>query len=322
MKKILILTLAVIVLITSIFTACSKKDDGSSTEGLENSDNDYGFETEAVTDEDGNEVTDENGDVVTTEIAVKYEGGKAYKLDDNGEKVTDSKGKYVTVKYDKSSTGTGSTTRTVDESATLATNPKKDETATTKKNIPMTSSSQTTAFNATEVVPSTSATGTEVSFSEDDQLIIKSMLEVPYLYLSSYENSDGVPIDIACHVAVWMAEHEGSTRTVYPSSPVVLNLFKYFGQTVVNFKSKCNDYSTSAKAPIHYNSTDDTFEISEFTPKVQSVTITKIEDLGNNNFYKITASVTGCSKKKVIAVVQKNRLDVTLGFSIKALKWS
>ena len=52
-------------------------------------------------------------------------------------------------------------------------------------------------------------------------------------------------------------------------------------------------------------------------------TLTIIEDLGNNNFYKVTGTVSGTKKaKKVVAIIQKNRLDSTLGFSIKALKWS
>lgn len=171
-------------------------------------------------------------------------------------------------------------------------------------------------------VPHSSDTGVEVNFSEKDQLIVKSMLEVPYLYQASYENDDGVPIEIATHVAVWMAEHQGGTSKVYPSSSVVLNLFKYFGQTVVGFKSKCNDYVETSKAPIKYNSKVDTFTITEFTSKKQTVNITKIEALDKENYYKVTASVSGCSKDKVVAIIQKNKLESSLGFSIKALKWS
>lgn len=102
-----------------------------------------------------------------------------------------------------------------------------------------------------ETVPKTSATGKEVNFSKEDQQIIANMLEVPYLYLASYENSKGVPINIAAYTAVWMAQHDGGTASTYPSSPVVLNLFKFYGQTVVNFKTQVNKVDST---PIKYNS--------------------------------------------------------------------
>ena len=63
--------------------------------------------------------------------------------------------------------------------------------------------------------------------------------------------------------------------------------------------------------------------ITKGEAKQQSVKINRVESLGNNNYYKVTGSVSGeKSCKKVVAVVQKNRLDTDLGFSIKALKWS
>ena len=65
------------------------------------------------------------------------------------------------------------------------------------------------------------------------------------------------------------------------------------------------------------------FSVSGAESSTHSVTLNKIEFLGNNNYYKVTGSVSGAkSCKKVVAVVQKNRLDTELGFSIKALKWS
>ncbi|MCH5320416.1 MAG: hypothetical protein J1E36_01555 [Eubacterium sp.] len=337
MKKVIVLLLAIIVLISCTFVACSNKDDidGKTTaEGLEDSNADFGFETQPVTDENGKEVTDENGNVVTTEVAVIYKKDKkgneyAAVLDSNGEPVTDKNGKEVTIKLPEKETtttttnnsnspskeGSGNTT-TVAPKPTGTTN-KKAETTTSASD----SKTTTKKADANAGVPKTSDKGTVVNFSQEDQEVIKSMLEVPYLYLESYENSDGIPIDIATHVAVWMAEHEGNSRTVYPSSPVVLNLFKYFGQTVVNFKTKCNDFAGAAGAPIRYVKKDDTFEITNYTSKVQTVTIKNIEDLGNN-YYKVTADVKGCEKNKVVAVVQKNRLEATLGFSIKALNWS
>lgn len=151
------------------------------------------------------------------------------------------------------------------------------------------------------------------------------MLEVPGLYKFSYENKDGVSAEMATHVAVWMAAREDIKGTSFPSGTVVLDLFKYYGQTVVNFKSNCNALAKKR--------TSTTLSITAIrtacspSPKArlskESVKINRVESLGNNNYYKVTGSVSGAkSCKKVVAVVQKNRLDTELGFSIKALKWS
>ena len=146
------------------------------------------------------------------------------------------------------------------------------------------------------------------------------MFEVPGIYTSNYENSDGVPLDAAKHVAVWMAQRENLNTKTYASGTIVLGLFKFFGQTVVNFKNNCgkNDEIT-------YNASNDTFTIPSAESAVQKVSIEKVEEYSqknNNNYYKITAKVSGCDKSKVVAVVQKNRLDSSLGFSIKAMRWS
>lgn len=361
MKKSMIILLAVLLLVSLVFAACTAKNeeanaDGSSTSSnsennLEDNDEEFGFETEAVTDDKGKEVTDGKGNTVTTEVAVVYKTdskGNTYaqKLDSNGEGVTDKKGNAVTVKTkttttkkssnttkkanagNTASSNNGTTATTAagnrNESTNSTTASEDKTTATTKKNVELTKDASTTKFEGKEEVPKTSATGEEVNFSEADQEIISSMLEVPYLYRSSYENSDGIPVDTAVYTAVWMAQREGGTGTgkdaPYASNPIILNLFKFYGNTVVNFKTKCNSVSNT---PITYVSSKDQFVISEFTEKKQTVKITKVEDLGNNNFYKITGSVSGAGKiSKVVAIVQKNRLEPTLGFSIKALKWS
>lgn len=304
MKKVFVLLLSGIVVITGVFASCSKEtEDNTSSQGetvqqgLEANADEVELVVETVTDENGEPVTDEDGNVVTTLVAKEVNSG---------------------------SNNSGSADNSYSDEETLATNATENETATTKPGVSLTESAKTTAFSGKETVPSLSDTGKEVNFSEKDIIIVQSMLEVPYLYTANYENAEGVPIEIATHAAIWMAEHEGSTRKTYPSSSVVLNLFKYFGQTVVSFKTKCNDANanSSTPAPITYNKNEDTFSISEFTSKKQDVTITKIEDLGDNNFYKVTGSVTGCNKKKVVAIIQKNRLDTSLGFSVKALKWS
>ena len=325
LKKILVLSLCVILIAAFTFAACSKKSDDKTTTNskdttvqasdLENNDNEYGLETEDVTDKDGKTVTDAKGKAVTTDVAVVYKKDKkgntyAQKLDKDGKAVTNKKKKTSRVNADT----TGSAKTTAKETKPVKV------TGTTKKNVPATKSDDTTAFDGMETVPKTSATGKEVNFSKEDQQIIANMLEVPYLYLASYENSKGVPINIAAYTAVWMAQHDGGTASTYPSSPVVLNLFKFYGQTVVNFKTQVNKVDST---PIKYNSKNDTFSVSKYPKKKQTVKITKIEDLGDNNFYKVTGKVSKADGvKKVQAVVQKNKLDSTLGFSIKALKWS
>ena len=64
LKKILVLSLCVILIAAFTFAACSKKSDDKTTTNskdttvqasdLENNDNEYGLETEDVTDKDGN----------------------------------------------------------------------------------------------------------------------------------------------------------------------------------------------------------------------------------------------------------------------------
>lgn len=334
MKKAFILLIAFIILISCVFASCSDKEkntQNSSTtgEGLEGNDTEFGIESQDVTDKDGKKVTDKKGNTVTTNIAVVYKTDKKGKrygviLDKDGNPAKDKNGNEITIAADDDNTGSKkSTTNTPSKNAAKTTTqkPTKPEktTGTTKKDVPLTDSNATTKFEGKEVVPKTSATGTEVNFSVKDQNILKSMLEVPYLYTKNYENSDGVPIEIAAHTAVWMSARDGNSTGIFPSSPVVLNLFKYYGQTVVNFKTKCNKYSD--KTSIKYIKANDTFDIKKHTKKVQNVSITKIEDLGNNNYYKVTGKVSGCSKKTVVAIVQKNKLDSSLGFSVKALNW-
>ena len=275
-----------------------------------------------VTDENGKTVTDKNGEAVTSEIYVQYKKDKkgktiAVEIGENGEPVTDSKGKEVTIKTDFD---IPDSTTEDNKIPTREENKKTTKATTMESNNSPTKGELTTLSPNKDVVPKTSASGSAVSFSKDDQQIIKEMLEVPSLYNNSYENSDGVPTEIATHVAIWMAEREKIETISYASGTIVLDLFKYFGQTVVNFKSNCND---AKNGNINYNSSTDTFKISNFEKSTHNVTLKSIEDLGNNNYYKVTATVSGTSKtKKVVAVIQRNRLDASLGFSIKALKWS
>lgn len=321
MKKVIVLLIAAAVLISCIFVSCksNKEEESTKPSGLEAGDNAIGFEYRDVTDKDGKAVTDKNGKKVTEAVPVQYftdkEGNTIGEvLDKDGNKT----GSTVSVKGTSKTNDTTHTTIQAKPTTTAAPKP----TGTTKPNVPATKDDQTSLTTDTNTVPKTSETGTEISFSIEDQEKISSMLEVPYLYLASYENADGIPISIAAHAAVWMAEQDGGDSNIYPSSPVVLNLFKYFGQTVVDFKTNCNVQNT-AGAPIRYISRDDTFEISGFTPKKQTVVISKVEDLGKNNYFRVTGNVSNADgKTKVIAVIEKNNLDSRFGFSIKALKWS
>ena len=339
MKKTIAIFLSVVVIVSS-FAACAsnKKDNDDATAGLEEAINEYGFEDVEVTDKNGKVVKDENGNVVTTQVAVAYEKDKKGKtiaklLDDNGEVVTDKNGKAVTVKteYDlDSSSGDSSDKKTekTTEEKIPTTKAQKTTESTTQKMAggeATTESDVTTLDYKKDKVPTISEAQKSkskkaVSFDAHDQQIVKAMLEVPYLYTFSYENKDGVPIELATHAALWMAEREGLNTSTYASGTIVLDLFKFFGQTVVNFKSKCNDEGNNDN--IKYNKKNDTFTITDFENPKQTVSIEKIEYVGNNNYYLVTADVSGAgSKTKVYAIIQKNKLDIGLGFSIKALKW-
>lgn len=113
--------------------------------------------------------------------------------------------------------------------------------------------------------------------------IVANMLEVPYLYLENYENSDGVPIKIAAYTAVWMAQHDGGTADTYPSSPVVLNLFKFYGQTVVNFKTQVEKFSN---VPIKYNKKNDTFTVKEYPKRSKQLKSPRLKTLATTTFIK------------------------------------
>ena len=339
MKKIIAILLCVLIVAAS-FAACksNSKNKIDPTADLTDAVNEYGFESVEVTDKDGKAVTDKNGEKVTEQVAVIYEKDKkgrtvAKLLDSNGEVKKDKKGKEITVKtdYDLDETTKAASTKkgekpteekiptTKEQKTTESTTKKKDSGEAT------TESELTTIDYKKDKVPTLSdALSTKnkkaVTFDSYDQQIVKSMLEVPYLYTSSYENKKGVPISLATHAALWMAEREDLNTSTYASGTVVLDLFKFFGQTVVNFKSLCNDEGKNDK--IKYNKKNDTFTITDFENPTHTVNLKKIEYLGNNNYYLVTAEVKGTDKcDKVYAIIQKNKLDIGLGFSIKALKW-
>lgn len=314
MTKKIALILAAALLITACFAGCKKNSDNAvddsvtSNEGLENAADEF----DLVEDEDGNTV------------AVVYdEDGNAYEIDENGKKTRKKvkvAKKAATTASDKSNqdVSTPDKTPVVDNKTDTAEGTTNDKLTTLPKDE--------------IVVPTTSAKGTPVKFSDDDVSTVAYILEVPYLYTASYENADGVPISIANHAACWMAQKNGANSTSFASGDIVLNLFRYFAQTVINYKNTCNTDTSAEKAPITYNNSNDTFTIiakenDSIEKKTHSVTVQSIEFLGNNNYYKVIASVkeensSGCKAKKVVAVMQKNKLDSSLGFSVKALKWS
>ncbi|MBR3149606.1 MAG: hypothetical protein IKF64_05490 [Eubacterium sp.] len=315
----------------------NKENDKTSEQGLEAADNEFGLETVDVTDENGEVVTDKNGNPVTTEVAVEYSTDKngntiAKVLDKNGEVVTDKKGKEVTIKYKTSTTAKSKKKTTTDKAD--APDKKATDKSTKATTVPTKGNEGTTAKEITTLpidkdkVPTikeakNSSEKKAVTFSESDQQIVKEMLEVPELYNGSYDNAKGVPINIAAHAALWMAQRKGMNTKSYASGTIVLDLFKYFAQTVVNFKNQVN--SDSDNDNLVYNANNDSFTISGFESKTHTVTIEKIEYLGNNNYYLVSGKVDyvkGSGKKNVYAIIQKNKLDATLGFSIKALEWS
>lgn len=285
-----------------------------------------GFEDVEVTDEKGKTVTEKDGKAVTKQVAVEYVTNKkgktvAREIDEQGNPVTNKKGKEVTHDTDVDITP-------VPEDTPPERTSKKEKTPTemdTKKDDKTTkeyTTKQSDKVDGTSV-PKTTNGGERVIFSAEDQQKIKEMLEVPYLYAQNYENADGVPIEIATHAAIWMAEREGLTLSTYATGTIVLDLFKYFGQTVMHFKTKCNSEGNNPNIvynPLN-NNAGDTFTIKSFEEARQTVTLTQIEDL-KNNYYKVTASVHGVKGKRVVyAIVQRNNLDATLKFSIKALRW-
>lgn len=320
MKKSIAILLALAVLVSCGFAACSSgNDDGAKTtvkEGLESADTEYGTEL------------DEEGNPVDVEY-VKDKDGKvtAYVIDSKtGERQKDKLGREVTVKIAETTTKKDNDSKDDsddEDSKGPGTTGPTENTAVTDGSAGTTSDELTTIEAKDDVVPKTSDSGERVKFNEKDLQNIASMLEVPGITAFSYENSDGIDAGMAVHVAIWMAQREGLSSSSFPSGTVVLDLFKYYGQTVVNFKSNCNEAAKKEGSPISYSADDGIFKITDGEKKEQTVKITRVENLGNNNYYKVVGTVSGVKNiSKVNAVVQKNKLDTDLGFSIKAVKWS
>lgn len=309
MRKAIAVVLATAIAVSVAMIGCSKdgkKGDSTSTtiDGLIGNEDTYEIVDEEVTDEKGETVTDKNGNAVTTQVMYKEttdkKGNKiTVKVDDNGEVVTDKKHKPVTVATTKGNSSIKPTAQTTSGEPT---------------------SEVTTVPVDEDVVPKIDDKTKPAEFNNSEKEVVESMLSVPNLCNSNYENSDGVPLDVARHAAVWMAQREELNTKTYASGTIVLGLFKFFGQTVVNFKNNCG-----STKEIKYNADNDTFTIPNAESTVQTVTVEKVEEYAqknNNNYYKVTASVSGGGKTKVVAVVQKNKLDNKLGFSIKAMRWS
>ena len=238
MKKGLLIVLAAVIAISGTLVACSSKSkdnnkttNSTTTEaGLDsNNDDSYAVVTEIVTNKKGEVVTNKQGKPVTQVVTqgTTKKGEKARKFiqavtDKKGIAVTDKSGKVVTkvVNEGDITKPAGSNYTTKATSAITG-----GETTTFEK---------TTKSNSK--VPKTDESGKSVAFSAEDQQTVQNMLEVPYLYNASYENKDGVPINIAAHTAIWMAQREGLNTKKYASATIVLDLFNFYGQTVVNFK--------------------------------------------------------------------------------------
>lgn len=325
MKKSIAILLSCVLILSAMLAACTNPGGGSTGEGQSSNLSD----SEEVVGEETITVTDANGEESTTTVNVKYgkdENGNtiAYVLDEDGNVLTDENGEPVTVdttfvfEEDKTA-GETETVPTEDISVTnQTTNPDN-----TQGDSGETTSPELTTNGGTDV-PDVDDDGDEVIFSTDDMNKISSLLNIPNIYKYNY-SAPNVPAELATHVAVSIL-HRTSSDTTFPSGTVVLELFKYFGQTVVNFKAECNSAAEKSGAPITYVSSNDVFQSPAVESDTHQVTITKVESLGGNNYYKVTGTVKAISKdckvKNVTAVVQKNKLDSNYGFSIKGLQWS
>lgn len=324
MKKSIALLLSLVLIFSGALAACTNTGSGSTEDASSNlSDSEEVFGEETVT------IIDENGEESTTTVQVKYakdENGNtiAYVLDENGEVMTDENGEPVTVDttYVFDEDKTDDETESVPTEDISVTNPTTNPDNTQGGSGETTSPELTT--NGGTNVPDVDEDGDEVIFSTDDLNKISSLLNIPNIYKYNY-SAPNVPAELATHVAVSIL-HRTSSDTTFPSGTVVLELFKYFGQTVVNFKAECNSAAQKSGAPITYVSSNDVFQSPAIESETHQVTITKVESLGGNNYYKVTGTVKAisddCNVKKVTAVVQKNKLDANYGFSVKGLQWS
>ena len=264
MRKAIAVVLATAIAVSVAMIGCSKngkKEDSTSTtiDGLIGNEDTYDIVDEEVTDEKGETVTDKNGNAVTTQVMYKEttdkKGNKiTVKVDDNGEVVTDKNKKPVTAKP---------------TTTTTATQPNQSNEPT---------SEVTTVPADEDIVPKIDDKTKPAEFNNSEKEVVESMLSVPNLCNSNYENSDGVPIDVARHAAVWMAQREELNTKTYASGTIVLGLFKFFGQTVVNFKNNCG-----STKEIKYNADNDTFTIPNAESTVQTVTVDKVEEYAQKN---------------------------------------
>lgn len=316
MKKSVIIILTLALVVSAVFAACAKKGgDENTTGGLTEPDAEYGIEK----DKDGKDVLvlydkDDKGNVT------------GYIVD--GDKKTD-----VTVPSVENYPNEKDTSKKPDSTIenNTAADPNDDENITnnTVDEKETTNPELTTLPIDKNRVPKTTDSGKPVKFSDKDIIAVTKILQVPYLYTASYESTQDVPVSIAKHVAIWNAQNDGNKLSTFPEGTIHSGLFIYFQETVRNFASKCNDTDgDSSPAPIKYNVSNGTFSIASYESKTHSIDIKSIEFLGNNNYYKVIASVkeensSGCDKNVLIAVIQKNKLNSNYkySFSVKALQW-
>lgn len=312
LKKNMLILISLLMVVALFFSACSSKDGNKKVDendaGISSTDDLYGLET------------DENGN----EVIVKYEKDKNGNVIAN---VIDKDGNNTGVTVPANNYNNGSNNDKIDNNNNN--NPSKEDVTNNTDNVKETTSPELTTLPfEKDKVPKTSDTGKAVRFCDKDIAKITKILEVPYLYTANYENLDGVPISTARHVACWLAQNDGITSTTFAGDAIVIDLFTFFAETVTDFKTECNNIQNdSTPAEIKYNPADNIFTISSYESKTHSIQVNKIEHLGNNNYYKVYASVkeenkSGCKNKKVVAIIQKNKLNSDLGFSIKAIKWN
>lgn len=161
MKKTIALILAIIIVVSTCFVACSKKE----------TDDEVVTATQAVTNESGEEVTDENGEVVTEVVEIETV------TDENGKTVTDTQGKPVTTvkSYTNSSTNNNSNSASQSSDKDDKENGKSDTTTSAPSKKPSKPAdigklTATSTQNSVELSwKEVKCNGYEIQFSTDNQ---------------------------------------------------------------------------------------------------------------------------------------------------------
>lgn len=291
MKKTISIILVFTMALLAVFASCKKSENDPGHSSSNTSDS---IQNDTVTDIDADEISAAGGTAATGSDTASAGGSNT------------SGGKSDAGKSSQANTGvTNPNDYTTPDGQEITTRKHDNSLATT--------SPEFTTGKDVVTVPKTTAKGTQVDFSDRDIQNLQYMIGMQGDAAMSYENSEGIPIELACQIALSMSSGETNS----PAGQVSLNLFTYFGQTVVGFKTKC----TAANSGVTYISSSETYRFSEKASSA-AVYLNKFYDLGRDNFYKATGTITFSNKEKknITVIIQKNKLDKNYGFSVKAQK--